>query len=172
MATFILCAEARIRETLAIFPSERRGLAAIVLFFISRDTCSDSIAKLYRARFCGRAPKERRRRRAEKRLSKRVFLKSPLLLCPLKVCSLNTRKTLRGQRRNRLSKNTLLDNRFSARRLLRSFDPLSFCGVSHNYRAISCKMRYRTLLLLRNPAFYRGFRFPNLGFPLTAVVVL
>ena len=33
-------------------------------------------------------PKERRRRRAEKRLSKRVFLES--LLCPLKVCSENT----------------------------------------------------------------------------------
>ena len=33
------------------------------------------------------APKERRRRRAEKRLSKRVFLESPFLLCPLKVCS-------------------------------------------------------------------------------------
>ena len=33
------------------------------------------------------APKERRRRRAEKRFSKRVFLESPFLLCPLKVCS-------------------------------------------------------------------------------------
>ena len=33
------------------------------------------------------APKERRRGCAEKRLSKRVFLKSPFLLCPLKVCS-------------------------------------------------------------------------------------
>ena len=33
------------------------------------------------------APKERQRRRAEKRLSKRVFLESPFLLCPLKVCS-------------------------------------------------------------------------------------
>ena len=33
----------------------------------------------------GGAPKERRRRRAEKRLSKRVFLESPFLLCPLKV---------------------------------------------------------------------------------------
>ena len=30
-------------------------------------------------------------------------------------------KTLRGQRRNGLSKNTLLDNRFSARPLRRSF---------------------------------------------------
>ena len=34
----------------------------------------------------GDAPKERRRGRAEKRLSKRVFLESPFLLCPLKVC--------------------------------------------------------------------------------------
>ena len=33
------------------------------------------------------APKERRRGRAEKRLSKRLFLESPFLLCPLKVCS-------------------------------------------------------------------------------------
>ena len=33
----------------------------------------------------GGAPKERRRRRAEKPLSKRVFLESPFLLCPLKV---------------------------------------------------------------------------------------
>ena len=33
------------------------------------------------------APKERRRGRAEKRLSKTVFLESPFLLCPLKVCS-------------------------------------------------------------------------------------
>ena len=33
----------------------------------------------------GGAPKERRRRGAEKRLSKRVLLESPLLLCPLKV---------------------------------------------------------------------------------------
>ena len=35
----------------------------------------------------GSAPKERRRGRAEKRLSKRVFLESPFLLCPLKVFS-------------------------------------------------------------------------------------
>ena len=35
----------------------------------------------------GGASKERRRRRAEKRLSKRVCLESPFLLCPLKVCS-------------------------------------------------------------------------------------
>ena len=33
-----------------------------------------------------RAPKERRRRRAEKQLSKTVFLESPFLLSPLKVC--------------------------------------------------------------------------------------
>ena len=31
-----------------------------------------------------RATKERRRRRAEKRSSKRVFWESPFLLCPLK----------------------------------------------------------------------------------------
>ena len=33
------------------------------------------------------APKERRRGRAAKRLSKRVFLESPFLLCPLKAFS-------------------------------------------------------------------------------------
>ena len=36
---------------------------------------------------CQGAPKERRRVRAEKRLSKRVVLESPFLLCPLKVFS-------------------------------------------------------------------------------------
>ena len=35
--------------------------------------------------YSGGAPKERRRGRAEKRLSKRVFLESPFLLCSLKV---------------------------------------------------------------------------------------
>ena len=35
----------------------------------------------------GNAPKERGRRRAGKRSSKRVFLESPFRLCPLKVCS-------------------------------------------------------------------------------------
>ena len=43
---------------------------------------------------------------------------------PPQGCSQNTwnvLKTLRGQRRNGLSKNTLLDNRFSTRRLRRSF---------------------------------------------------
>ena len=33
----------------------------------------------------GGAPKERRRRLAEKRLSKRVLLESPFLLCPLRI---------------------------------------------------------------------------------------
>ena len=81
--------------------------------------------------FCGidlginqSAPKERRRRRAEKRLSKRVFLESPFLLCPLKFFRCFKRQTLRGQTRNGLSKNTLLHNRFSARRLLRCFGAL------------------------------------------------
>ena len=71
--------------------------------------------------------KERRRRRAEKRLSKRVFLESPFLLCLLKVFrtfQLFQEQTLRGQRRNGLSKNTLLDNCFSAQCLLRSFGAL------------------------------------------------
>ena len=67
------------------------------------------------------APKERRRRHAEKRLSKRVFLESPFPLCPLKGLLLKHMKTLSGQRGNGLSKNTLLDYRFSAQRLRRSF---------------------------------------------------
>ena len=67
-----------------------------------------------------RAPKERRRLRAEKRLSKRVFWRVRFFSAPLRF-ALKTPKTLRGQRRNGLSKNTLLDNRFSARRLRRSF---------------------------------------------------
>ena len=51
-------------------------------------------------------PKERRRRRAEKRLSKRVFLESPFFSAPLRCVLKNTwkvLKTLRGQSRNGLS---------------------------------------------------------------------
>ena len=51
-------------------------------------------------------------------------VESPFLLCFLKVFrtfQVFQEQTLRGQRRNGLSKNTLLDNRFPARRLLRSF---------------------------------------------------
>ena len=61
------------------------------------------------------APKERRRRRAEKRLSKRVFLESPFLLCPLNLRFVlkNTwmvLKTSRGQSRSGLSKNTFWES--------------------------------------------------------------
>ena len=62
-----------------------------------------------------------RRRRAEKRLSKRVFLESPFLLFPPLRFALKTHRNLKGQRGNGLSKNTLLDVRFSARGLRRSF---------------------------------------------------
>ena len=72
----------------------------------------------------GGAPKERRRRRAGKRLSKRVFLESAFLLCSLKVFRCFKSNLLGVERRNGLSKNTLLDNRFPARRLLRSFGAL------------------------------------------------
>ena len=95
------------------FPAERRGLSPW--------------------NFQG-APKERRRGRAEKRLSKRVFLESPFLLCPLKVISLNTwkvLKTLREQRRNGLSKSTLLNNRFSARPLRRTFSASWYFATTH-----------------------------------------
>ena len=69
-------------------------------------------------------PKERRRLRAEKRLSKRVFLESPFLLCPLKVCALKTPENLKGAEKKRTLQTTLLNNRFSARSLLRSFGAL------------------------------------------------
>ena len=56
--------------------------------------------------FAGGAPKERRRRRAEKRSFKRVILESPFLLCPLKVfkCS---RASLKGTERKRTLQNHL-----------------------------------------------------------------
>ena len=62
-------------------------------------------------------------------------------------------KTLRGQRRNGLSENTLLDNRFSARRLRRSFDAppyygLTICGQS------------RALLKANHVEHPRGFEMP------------
>ena len=47
-------------------------------------------------------PKERRRRRAEKRLSKRVFLESPFLLCPLIRFSLTTPQKSREESRKSL----------------------------------------------------------------------
>ena len=64
----------------------------------------------------GGALTERRRRYAEKRLSKRVFLESPFLLCHLIRFSDALRVNLKGaesqpQRGNGLSKNNLLDNR-------------------------------------------------------------
>ena len=43
-----------------------------------------SHAGCHKTSISGGAPEERRRRRAEKRLSKRVFLESPFPLCPLK----------------------------------------------------------------------------------------
>ena len=49
------------------------------------------------------APKERRRRRAGKWSSKRVFLESPFLLCPSKVCPEHL-QSFCGKRRNGLSK--------------------------------------------------------------------
>ena len=70
--------------------------------------------------FCGGALQERRRRRAENRLSKKVFLESPFLLCSLKVFSI-LRANLKGAEKKRTFQKHHLDNRFSARRLLRSF---------------------------------------------------
>ena len=50
----------------------------------------------------------------------KVFLESPFFSAPLRF-ALKTFENLKGQRRNGLSENTLLDGPFSARRLLRSF---------------------------------------------------
>ena len=55
--------------------------------FVARTSlwgCSDVSCAAGRGNFSF-GPKERRRRRAEKRLSKRVFLESPFLLCSLMV---------------------------------------------------------------------------------------
>ena len=50
-----------------------------------------SLAEIFQEKLCKWSfIRERRRRRAEKRLSKRVFLESPFLLCPLKVCFFKT----------------------------------------------------------------------------------
>ena len=130
-----------------------RGPAAIL--FISRDTSSDSISKLFCACFNGGggAPKERRRGRAKKRLSYRVFLESPFLLsAPLRF-SLGLpgvlRENLKGAREETDSPKT------PYRKTVSSHDPFAaplarpdFYGVSHNYRAISCKMGYRIDVLV------------------------
>ena len=72
----------------------------------------------------GGAPKERRRRRAEKRSSKRVFLESPFPLCPLKVFMCFKRKPQGGREETDSPKTPFWTTVFSARRLRRSFGPL------------------------------------------------
>ena len=52
-------------------------------------------------------------------LLKRVFLESPFLLCPGFV--LKTLENLNWEEKKRTLQNTLLDDSFSAQRLLRSF---------------------------------------------------
>ena len=99
------------------------GISQDIVASIPKNFAGDFQGGFVSGLFGGRA-KERRRGRAEKRLSKRVFLESPFLLCSLKVFrtfQVFWEQTLRGQRRNGLSKNTLLDNRFSARPLRNSF---------------------------------------------------
>ena len=67
------------------------------------------------------APKERRRRRAGERLSKRVlFGESRFFSAPVRF-ALKTSENLKWEEKKRTLQNTLLDERFSARRLLRSF---------------------------------------------------
>ena len=53
-------------------------------FNVSRGPGLQRVHRFITIKYQG-APKERRRGRAEKRLSKRVFLESPFLLCTLKV---------------------------------------------------------------------------------------
>ena len=95
------------------------------------------------------APKERRRRRAEKRLSKRAVLESPFFYAHFRF-TLRTPENLKGAEKKRTLQNhplghlkgaekkrtlldtTLLDNRFSARRLLRSFDILPDSWATHH----------------------------------------
>ena len=75
----------------------------------------------------GGAPKERRRRRAEKLLSKSVFWRVRFFFAPFEGfqdISGVLRAKLKGAKKKRTLQNTLLDNRFSARRLRRSFGAL------------------------------------------------
>ena len=65
------------------------------------------------------APKERRRRRAEKRSSKRVFWRVRFFSSHLRFSNVY-RANLHGAEKKRTLQNTLLDDRFPARRLLRS----------------------------------------------------
>ena len=68
------------------------------------------------------APKERRRRRTEKRSSKRVFLVGESVSSlPSFRFALKTPENLEGAGRKRSLQKHPLDDRFSARRLLRSF---------------------------------------------------
>ena len=96
-------------------------------------------------RFFQGAPKERRRGRAEKRLSKRMFLESPFLLCPLKAFS----KTFERSWKPKKQKDPL-DNRSSARPLRRSFGGPPFllkldhlflflCWVHWNRAILDCE---------------------------------
>ena len=70
-----------LREGYILLSSHRCGVSdnPLLLMLWSSNLHSDTM--LWHK--YGGAPKERRRRRAEKRLSKRVFLESPFLLCPL-----------------------------------------------------------------------------------------
>ena len=71
--------------------------------------------------FCLLPTKEQRRRRAEKRLSKSVFLESPFLLCPLKVfrtLQVFLRTNLKGAEKKRtLQKHPFLPSSFPVSRV-------------------------------------------------------
>ena len=81
-------------------PSERRIYESTLAGQSPTDKLFSCIKRFSENNLYGGAPKERRRRRAEKRLSKRVFLESPFLLCSLKVFrtfQVSEEQTLRGR---------------------------------------------------------------------------
>ena len=104
--------------------------------------------------FLGDAPKERRRRRAEKRLSKRMFLESPFLLFPppppqgFQDLSDILRTEFKGAEKKRTLQKHPFGQPFSARRLRRSFGALWFLSLRHEqsrgcHRIFTIAMRER-----------------------------
>ena len=97
------------------------------------------------------APKERRRGRAQKRLSKRVFLESPFLLCPLYgflLKHLKDSENLKGAEKKR----TLQKHAFGQPFLRTTPSPLLWrppreAQVAHNPRAGSGKSSFITTKL-------------------------
>ena len=100
--------------------------------------------------YVGGAPKERRGRRA---VVQKGVLESPALLFPLYG------QTLLGQRRKRLSENTLLDDCFPARRLLRPLARSDMCllDIPSSLNETTARHLLRTLLRAFSKAISRTF---------------